>query len=136
MQKSSENVLFNLSKKCLFYFIYLFRSFGKSPIWSHAELLVFLTKCCHIETLLRHICTLFRHIQHPVKPSLIHNLTIFCAQVYFEWEAYLKPCHQAYSEPCHRALFSHIQTYSELCATLAYAETWHTQNPGIFRTLP
>ena len=27
MQKSSENVLFNLSKKCLFYFIYLFRSF-------------------------------------------------------------------------------------------------------------
>ena len=43
---------------------------------------------------------------------------------------------KAYSEPCLRALFSHIQTYSELCRTLVYPETWHTQNPGIFRTLP
>ena len=42
---------------------------------------------------------------------------------------------QAYSEPCHRALISHIQAYSELCATLAYAETLHTRNPGIYRTL-
>ena len=36
----------------------------------------------------------------------------------------------------HRALFSLIQPYSEPCAMLAYAETWHTQNPRIFRTLP
>ena len=35
---------------------------------------------------------------------------------------------QAYSEPCHRALFSHIQTYSEPCAT-------HTQKPGILKVL-
>ena len=32
-----------------------------------------------------------------------------------------------------RALFSHIQEYSEPCATLAYAETWHIRNPGIFQ---
>ena len=38
---------------------------------------------------------------------------------------------QAYSEPCHRASFSHIQQYSEPCA-----ETWHTWNPGIFKTFP
>ena len=43
---------------------------------------------------------------------------------------------QAYSEPCHRALFSHIQVYSEPCARFAYTQTWHTQNPGIFRSLP
>ena len=43
---------------------------------------------------------------------------------------------QAYLEPCHRALICHIQSYSEPCVTLAYAETSHTRNPGIFRTLP
>ena len=32
---------------------------------------------------------------------------------------------QAYSELWHRASFSQIQTYSELSAALAYAETWH-----------
>ena len=40
---------------------------------------------------------------------------------------------QAFSQACHRELCSHIQTYSKPCATLAYAETWHTR---IFRTLP
>ena len=69
--------------------------------------------------------------------------------------AYSQPCHilsssifrtgglletlwnveQAYSEPCHRALLC-IQAYSESCAMLAYAKTWHTWNPGIFRTFP
>ena len=34
------------------------------------------------------------------------------------------------------ALFSHIQACSEPCATLGYAETWHTLNSRIFRTLP
>ena len=42
----------------------------------------------------------------------------------------------AYSEPCHRASFSHTQAYSKPCVTLTYEETWHTRNPGIFRTLP
>ena len=35
---------------------------------------------------------LFRHIQHPVQPSHIHNLAIFWALAYLEPEAYLKPC--------------------------------------------
>ena len=68
--------------------------------------------------------------------------------------AYSQPCHilssgifrtkglfktlwnvdQAYSEPCHRALFRHIQTSSQPCAKLAYAETWYTRNSRIFRT--
>ena len=38
-------------------------------------------------------------------------------------------------------IFTHIQTYSELCVTLAYSESeaysepWYIQNPDIFRTL-
>ena len=35
-----------------------------------------------------------------------------------------------------QTLFNHIQAYSEPCVTLAYAETWHIRNLGIFRTLP
>ena len=41
-----------------------------------------------------------------------------------------------HSDPYHRPLFNHTQAYLEPCATLAYAETCHTWNPGIFRTLP
>ena len=33
-------------------------------------------------------------------------------------------------------LFSHILAYAEPGATLAYAETWHTYNPQIFKILP
>ena len=89
-----------------------------------------------------HIETLLRHIQAYSAP--------------FVTLAYSQPCHilnpgifrtggllkalwdvdQTYSEPCHRASFSHIQAYSESCATLAYAETRHIQNPGIFGTRP
>ena len=32
-------------------------------------------------------------------------------------------------------LFSPVQACSETCVMLAYAETWHIQNPGIPRTL-
>ena len=35
-----------------------------------------------------------------------------------------------------QALFSHIQAYFEPFVMLTSAETWHIQNPGIFRTLP
>ena len=75
--------------------------------------------------------------------------------------AYSQPCHvlnpgivrtgylfktlwnvdQAYLEPCYRALFSHIQAYSELCATrvydltysddLVYPESWNIQKSSI-----
>ena len=34
------------------------------------------------------------------------------------------------------SVIQNIQAYSESCAMLAHAETWHTRNPGIFRTLP
>ena len=43
---------------------------------------------------------------------------------------------EAYSEPFHGVLFSHIQAYSEPCVKLAYAETWYTRNPEIFRARP
>ena len=43
---------------------------------------------------------------------------------------------EPYSEPFHRVLFSHIQAYSQSCAKLAYAKTWYTGNPEIFRALP
>ena len=43
---------------------------------------------------------------------------------------------EAYSEPFHRVLFSHIQAYSEPYTKLAYAETWYTQNPELFRARP
>ena len=39
---------------------------------------------------------------------------------------------QVYSEPCHWTLFSPIQASSEPCATLAYAETWHSRKSSIF----
>ena len=49
----------------------------------------------------------------------IQNLTIFWAQAYLQlWNV-----NQAYSESCHGVLFSHIQTYSEPCATLTYTDT-------------
>ena len=77
-------------------------------------------------------------------------------------QAYSAPCVTlSYSQPCHimsprgifrtRGLFKpcemftwHIQNpdmgiiqpYLEPYATLAYAKTWYTQNPGIFRILP
>ena len=38
--------------------------------------------------------------------------------------------------PVYYRKFRHVLAYSEPCAMLAYAETWHTRNPGIFRTLP
>ena len=49
----------------------------------------------------------------------------------------------AYSVVCKHVqeLCRHIQTYSEPCITQAYpepeaySETWHTQNPGIFKSL-
>ena len=74
-----------------------------------------------------------------MQSSHIHNHAIFSALRYLEPEFLFKTLwnvDQVYSEPCHRALFSHIQEYSENCAMLAYAEMWHTRNPGTLRTLP
>ena len=67
------------------------------------------------------------------QPCHILNSGIFKTEVLFKT---LSKVDQAYSEPCHKTLFSHIQAYPEPCAMLAYAETWNTWNPGIFRTFP
>ena len=70
--------------------------------------------------------------------STLCNPRIFWVLAYIEPETYLKPYEKLtrYIQNPARALFSHFQTYSERCATLAYAETWDTQNPGMFRTFP
>ena len=87
--------------------------------------------------ILRHYQGLFRLIQGYLancvtltysQPWDIFNTGIFRTQSLFKT---LQNIDQTYLKPCHRGLFSHIQTNSERCAMLAYAETWHTQNPGI-----
>ena len=98
---------------------------------------------------------IFNHIQHYLGIFMHTEMLWRYIQAYsapYLTLPYSKPCHilssgifrtiglyktlwhidQAYSETCHMALFSHIQTYSEPCAML----TWHTWNPGIFRTPP
>ena len=93
----------------------------------------------HIETLFKAHSGLFRHIQHPALTLTYSKLCQILSPGIFRTRALFKTLwniDKTYSEPCHKALFSHIQAYSEPCTTLAYAETWHTQNPGIFRTLP
>ena len=49
--------------------------------------------------------------------------------------------HDTYSEPClllkiqiYSYIFSHIVAYLEPFVILAYSESFHIQNPGIFRT--
>ena len=72
-----------------------------SESW-HIQHSVFSSKCWHIQSfsvLLRHIqpywdiikvyLGLFRHIQHPAKPSHIQNFAIFWALANLELEAYL-----------------------------------------------
>ena len=80
----------------------------------------------HIETLLRHIqvysaysapCVTLSYWQpgHILSPGIFSTRDLFNT---------LRNVDQTYSEPYHRALL-----------TLAYAETWHSHNHGIFRTL-
>ena len=94
---------------------------------------------------------LFRHIQHPVQPSHIHNLAIFWALAYLEPEAYLKPC-EMLTRHIITLPWVNIQPYSGifralcnacLCRNLAYySESSNIQNSSIvasrrlFRTLP
>ena len=117
--------------------------------------LCFLCICRNIQSyslLMRHIQvyeTLLRHIQaysgisstlcnpcilvplHFLSPSIFRTGDLFktlwnVEQVYLEPRIFWMP----------GALFSHVQVYSELYATLTYEKTWHTRNPGIFKTLP
>ena len=78
---------------------------------------------------------LFRHIEHLVQPSNIHNLVIFRALAYLKLKVDSKP---------YETLTRHIQNstkvgnsgiiqpYScilEPCLMLAYAETGHSRDP-------
>ena len=113
---SVENVVLRVSR------IKTPKCFPAGPLF-----LVFFTKClskCTSSTMPAYSSeTLLRHIQtYSGIFSIQCNAHIFTTL--------------PYSKPCHKTLFSHIQVYSEPCATLAYAETWNTRNPGIFRTLP
>ena len=75
-----------------------------SELW-HIQHWYFLGICWHIQSylaVLKHnhaswdinkaYSGLFRHIEHPVEPSHIHNLAIFWALAYLELDAYLKHC--------------------------------------------
>ena len=110
-----------------------------SEFW-HIQHSVFSGICRHIQlysALLRHIDAfhaywhiikaysgLFRHIQHPVWPSYIHNLTICWALAYIELEA--KPCETLTRHIQNPAIFRHIQNLVQLL---------HTQKPGILEIL-
>ena len=90
---------------------------------------------------LRHYLGIFRLIQaysapcvtlaysrpsHTLNSNIFRTVDLLKTQWNFD---------QVYLEPCHRALYSNIQAYSEPRAMFLYAETWHTRNPGISRTL-
>ena len=91
---------------------------------------------------------LFRHIQHPVQPSHIHNLAIFWALAYLEPEAYLKPCEMLTRHINNPAMGQYSGIFRALCnaclcRNLAYySESSNIQNSSIvasrrlFRTLP
>ena len=50
-----------------------------------------------------------------------------------DWQKNFRGASDPSAHPCSGGP---VQVYSELCPALAYAETWYTRNPGIFRTLP
>ena len=76
--------------------------------------------------------------------SYDHNLAIFWALAHLKpehvqnpmklWSAIFITLRR--SEQFLRALFDHIQTYSELCATLAYTEIWHIRNSEFSESFP
>ena len=102
----------------------------------------------HIKTLsiikaYLHILSLLRNVQ--VSSVMFRFPRIFTSFPYSEpWHIYNRKDIQNhvklwsgilrtfYSE---NSLFTHIQAYLESCVTLAYADTRHIWNPGIFRTL-
>ena len=56
--------------------------------WSYMQNMCIQILSMHIQ----YIEALFRHIQHSLQPSHIHNLAIFGALVYLELDGYSKPC--------------------------------------------
>ena len=143
--------LYNFSVICTVTLCYvLYQTHSKCWHIQHSVFQVYADIFNHIQRyrVLRHIHAYWDIIK--AYSGFIQAYSAPCVALAYSW-----PCHirshgifrigdffknlsnfdQAYSETCHRALISHIQAYSELCATLAYAETLHTRNPGIFRTL-
>ena len=82
--------------------------------------------------------TLLRHIKAYSAPcvTIFKTSTYSWVLVYLKPEAYLKPCESWLDIIRTLPQEVYIQAYSESSATLEYAETWHTRNTGIFRTLP
>ena len=66
---------------------------------------------------------LVRHPCHIVSPGI------------FRTGGLSKPC-EKFTRHIQNPAMGITQPYSEPYATLAYAKTWFTQNPGIFKTLP
>ena len=115
-----------------------------SELW-HIQHWYFLGICWHIQlylAVLKHnhapwdinkaYSGLFRHIEHPVEPSHIHNLAIFWALAYLELEAYLKHC---------ETLTKHIQNpaighYSDIFRDIQnLVQRLRTQKPGLLGIL-
>ena len=77
-------------------------------------------------------CVTFAHSEpcHILSPAIFRTGVIIKTLWNFE---------KAYSALYHRtvysAFFRYTETYLESDVTLAYAETWHIWNPGIFRIL-
>ena len=114
------------------YAMYSIRNIRNSGI---SSALFFSGVCRHIQSysaLLRHI-----HAYRDIIKAYSGLLRLLSPGI-FRTRGFFKPLwnvDKAYSKPCHMALFNNIQAYSEPCVTLVYAETLHTWNPGIFRTL-
>ena len=101
-----------------------------SKFW-HIQHSVFSRICRNIQSysaLLRHIHAYWDIIQaYSSLFSTLCNPRIFTTLLYIYW-AYLN----LYETDIFRTLAEGIiQSYSELCATLAYAETWNTQSWNI-----
>ena len=91
--------------------------------------------------ILRHIQAYSVIFSTLCNPHIFATLPLFWALAYLAFKTNLKAYSrglfktETLTKDIQKALFSHIQAFPEPWATLAYAETWHTQNPRIFRTL-
>ena len=117
-----------------------------SGIWRHIQAYSALLRHIHeYWDIIKAYPGLFRHIQHPVKPSHIYNLTIFESLAYLEPKAYSKPYktlnRHIQNLTIVRTVYSSIiQQYSDIFRTscnaclwgnLAYSESWNIQNSSI-----
>ena len=76
---------------------------------------------------------LFRHIQHPLQSSNIHNLAIFWGLAYLEREVYLKPCETLTTRDIQNPAIGHYSAIFRQIQSLV--QRLHTQKPGILEIL-